>query len=397
MAASARIYASVAFAFGGQPAVVDLLKAKYDAVIVFAVHVDSSGNLFLNDTPIVSGGVFIKPDPMNLAVRLAQLRKAGMEIVFSVGGADVHDFTNIGQLLGNKPGGPGSVIYENFKALKQAMIDGGGDDSGGDIDAIDFDNEDYVEANVMINFGITLANAGYSNVTFGPAFEGDAATWSETMQGLVAARGSAFVNAIHLQCYAGGRSNIDNVKGWNELFEKAGGKAKMIAGLATVQTSEGPWWYEGKRGANVIEIPGNAQYWVEDKNRLYRSEEPFESPDDALEHARTSSSFFFYCNEAVVIGGESYAAGDAVFFTGIPNWEETPQCTGFYLGGPCSNIYNRLNGACPSILAEQFKTWGNSIDGGFIWFYDSIVGCLLSGSCKESHTALDYRRAIRPD
>lgn len=74
---------------------------------------------------------------MNLPARLAQLHKAGVEIIFSVGAGRTSDFTNIATLLGGKPGGPGNVIYDNFQALKQAMVA-----AGGDIDAIDFDNED---------------------------------------------------------------------------------------------------------------------------------------------------------------------------------------------------------------------------------------------------------------
>jgi len=85
MTASTRIYASVALAFGGQPAINDLLKAGYSTVIVWSVHVDGTGNLILNDTQFVSGGVYKEAEAMDLPSRLAQLRKAGVEIIFSVG------------------------------------------------------------------------------------------------------------------------------------------------------------------------------------------------------------------------------------------------------------------------------------------------------------------------
>jgi hypothetical protein len=85
MPASTRIYVSGAFAFGGQPAVDDLLAAGYNTVIVWSVHVAPDGTLILNNTQIVSGGVYQEATPMNLPARLAQLHKAGVEIIFSVG------------------------------------------------------------------------------------------------------------------------------------------------------------------------------------------------------------------------------------------------------------------------------------------------------------------------
>jgi len=67
MTASTRIYASGAFAFGGQPAINDLLNAGYSTVIVWSVHVAPDGTLILNDTQIVSGGVYQEAQPQLMA------------------------------------------------------------------------------------------------------------------------------------------------------------------------------------------------------------------------------------------------------------------------------------------------------------------------------------------
>lgn len=395
MTASTRIYAGGALAFGGQPAINDLLAAGYNTVIVWSVHVDTSGNLILNDTQIVSGGVYKEAQPMNLPSRLAQLHKAGIEIIFSVGAGGTSDFTNIAALLGGKPGGPGNVIYNNFQALKQAMVS-----AGGNIDAIDFDNEDNLETGVMVNFGITLANAGYTNVTFCP-YSGQS-TWYATMKGLVAAKGPSFVNAIHLQCYSGGGWNIGQVSNWVQGFKQAGGQALMIPGLGTNQAAPGPWWYNNAPGGNVKTVPNVAMYeganW---DNYLYTQN--FPSINAAFKAAQTAASFFFYCRGPLILtNGRSFQTGDAVFFTGSPWWGSAPQADAYYLGGPCTNIYNPnppMTGACPSDLQAQYKTWGSSVDGGFIWLYDSVISCLLSGCCggtieQPVATALAYRQAI---
>ena len=395
MATSTRIYISGAFAFGGQPAVNDLLAAGYSTLIVWSVHVHANGDLILNDTLIVSNGVYKEAWPFNLPARLAQLRKAGAEIIFSVGAGENYDFTNIGNLLAGKPGGPGNIIYENFKALKQAMVA-----AGGDIDAIDFDNEDDFNATLMINFGITLANIGYKHVTFCPWDHDD--VWYETMKGLIAKQGNQFVNAIHLQCYSGGSINIDSVQDWIDGFKNAGSTALMIPGLATNQSSDGPWWNGRFKtpGQSVHKVPNVAMFqganW---DNYLYTQN--FPTIEAALQGAQTAASFFFYCRGPLILtNGRSFQTGDAVFFTGVPWWGSAPQADAYYLGTPCTNRYNPIGGACPADLQAQYKQWGsNMIQGGFIWLYDSIISCLLAGCCdgsmdKPVATALAYRQAL---
>lgn len=392
MTASTRIYAGGALAFGGQPAINDMLAAGYSTVIVWSVHVATDGTLILNDTQIVSGGVYKEAEPMNLPANLAQLHKAGVEIIFSVGAGGTSDFTNIATLLGSKPGGPGNVIYDNFKALKQAMVA-----AGGDIDAIDFDNEDNIETSVMVNFGITLANIGYAHVTFCPYDLNP--IWYATMKALVAAQGKSFVSAIHLQCYSGGSGNINAVSDWIKGFNDAGGDALMIPGLATNQSSNGPWWYQNEPGGSIQKVPNVAMYG-EAKWDNYLYTQNFPTLNAAFQAAGTEASFFFYCRGPMVLGnGRSFQTGDAVFFTGTPWWGSAPQCDSYYLGQPCTNLLDPLPGACPSDLESQYKTWGSSVDGGFIWLYDSVISCLLAGGCggsmeQPATTALAYREAI---
>ncbi|HEY6805399.1 MAG TPA: hypothetical protein VI306_17610 [Pyrinomonadaceae bacterium] len=392
MNASTRIYAGGAIAYGGQPAINDLLAAQYNTVIVWSVHVHSNGSLYLNNDQLVTGGVYKEGAPLNLPSRLAQLSKAGVEIIFSVGSGGVDDYTNIGNLLNGKPAQPGNPLYDNFEALRNAMVS-----AGGTIDAIDFDNEDNFDSSVMANFGITLANIGYPHVTFCP-YDNES-VWYDTMSKLVAAKGTNFVNAIHLQCYSGGSWNQGQVGDWVSGFKTAGGNALMIPGLATDQAAAGPWWYQNAPGANVKTVPNVAMFeganW---DNYLYTQN--FASVDNALQAAQTAASFFFYCRNPIVLtNGRSFQTGDAVFFMGTPWWGSAPQCDAYYLGGPCTNIYNLPVGGCPPDLEKQYSDWKGVADGGFIWMYDSVISCYLSGCCggtmeQPAGTALAYREAI---
>ena len=391
MSIETRIYAGGAFAFGEQPAVDDLI-AGYSAVIVWSVHVQPDGTLVLNDTQFVADGVYAEAQPMNLPARVAQLCKAGITVIFSVGAGGTQDFTNIGRLLGGGVPGSGNILYQNFAALKAAMVE-----VGGDIAAIDFDNEDNMNTEVMVNFGSMLANIGYASVTLCPYYTSP--IWTDTYTQLLAKHGKGYVSAIHLQCYSGGQGN--SPEPWGEMIATAGGDTLLIPGLATVQAGPGPWWNNGAPGSSVVKTADVAMYGAGDWSGYLRTGN-YPSADEALQAAMGGETFFFYCRGALNLGpGKSFQPGDAVFFTGEPKWGSAPQCDGYALSGGCQDIYNGF-GACPSDLAGKYASWKTEKhppQGGFIWLYDSVTNCLLSGCCggNEQHpatTAADYRKAI---
>jgi hypothetical protein len=388
---STRIYAGNAFVFGGQPAVDDLRAAQYSSVIIWSVHVDEKAALYLNETKIVDGGRYIEPATMNLPGRLATLRTNRCEVLFSVGsGGGPQDFTNIDRLLNDPEMRP--CLRDNFKALKGAMVN-----AGGDIDAIDFDNEDNTSAQVMCDFGSMLRDIGYAGVTFCPYDQPE--VWAETYDLLGKKCGANFVRAIHLQCYDGGRWN--NPDDWceSEAWEKWG-KPLLIPGLATKQTNEGGWWNEGKRGGSVVTTPNVVMYAHGDWSKKLRQGN-FASAEKAMESAGkiNAETFFFFCRGSKDLGpGKQFNKGDAVFFAGVPWWGSEPDCDGCSLSGGCTNKYNQ-KGACLADLRKQYEGWKKDSrrapDGGFIWLYDSVTHCLLSPCCGEKPaTAKDYREAI---
>jgi hypothetical protein len=400
MPVSTRIYASCALAFGGQPAVDDLKASGYSTVLVWSVHVDAYGSLYLNDTLFVFRGAYKETQPMDLPARLAQLRTAGVEVLFSVGAGETSDFTNIGKLLHGGVPGPGNPLYDNFNALRCAMLG-----AGGDIDGIDLDNEDNVDPSVMVNFGRMLHDIGYPHVTLCPY--DDLPVWTDTLTQLNKSPGVGFVNAVHLQCYSGGSGNAKKVQSWQNMITKTGSASRclLIPGLATMQPNDGPWWYNGSPGKSVGTRSGVAMDGRADWSRYLRTEYYLDERA-ALQGAQSyrSATFFFYCHDLVDLGpGKRFQAGDAVFFSGEPSWCRAPQCAAFSLSLGCQDSYNPDNlGACPSDLQRQFKTWSAvkpRLQGGFIWFYDSVVQCLLSGCCsgtepKPVTTAGAYRDAI---
>jgi hypothetical protein len=400
MPVSTRIYASGALAFGGEPAIQDLTTAGYSTVLVWSVHVDFNGDLYLNDTQIVSGGVYKEAKPMNLPETVAQLRAAGVEVLFSVGAGGVCDFTNIGALLAGGVPSAGNPLYDNFTALRSAMTS-----AGGDIDGIDFDNEETLDASVMVDFGRMLHDIGYGHVTLCPYYSAQA--WTDTLSGLNDKPGVGFVNAVHLQCYSGGRGNDDPtvIQSWQETIAQAGsaGECLLIPGLATVQPSYGPWWYQCAKGDSVVRTEGTAVDGGADWSKHLRTVN-YLTEIGALQGAQGwgGATSFFYCTEPVDLGpGKQFERGDAVFFAGLTPWVSVPQCVTYSLSGGCSDMYND-HGACPDELQARYKLYSGiktPPQGGFIWFYDSVVDCLLSSCCQGTvqdpmTTAAAYRNAI---
>ncbi|HMK27946.1 MAG TPA: hypothetical protein VK483_18085 [Chitinophagaceae bacterium] len=408
MSIQTRIYASGALAFGEDAAINNLLAAKYSAIIVWSVHVATTGDLYLNDTLFVSKGIYAESATMNLPARLAQLKKAGMQIIFSVGAGGTPDFTAIQALEKGTVPTKGNPLYDNFKALKDAMKN-----AGGDIDAVDFDNEDKMDTKTMVNFGIMLGNIGYSSVTFCPYDEQPGQVWTDTYKQLLAAKGNGFVSAIHLQCYSGGGGN--DPQPWAQIISN--GNTLLIPGLATSQAKPGPWWDEDtdQPGGSVVKTKSVAMYGHGDWSGLLRVGN-YPSADIAMQRyikgggIYGGETFFFYCNGFLNLGpGKQFVPGDAVYFSGRPWWGSAPQCDGYSLSGGCSNIWDppipyppSTKGSCPADLQSQYATWKKGklpVNGGFIWTYDSIVQCLLSECCGETgqdvaKIATDYKQAI---
>lgn len=432
MAVSTRIYGGGAIAFGGPAVIADLQAAGYDTVIMWSVHVNATkydcngihyypGDLILNNTRIVSQGVYAEMVPMNLPVNLASLRNGGVSILFSVGpGA----WANIQTLMGTGVPGPENVLYQNFQALKNAMAAV----TGGDIDGIDFDNENNIGTDVMVNFGQMLANIGYASVTlcpyspplgWGPGSPPEDSTtqvWIDTLQQLDAAVKPGFVSAIHLQCYSGGGENTQTgyVAEWINLINAAmgpdfNGASLMIPGLSTTLSESSKWWNKStwSQGACVQKHPGVAQYgdgdWSGHLMTLCGT-----TPNAAMQTAQTNGAitFFFFCNQPVSFGGRLFNPGDAVFFTGAPRWGSAPQCDGYFLGCDCSDSLNfgLAASGCPKDLQAQYSAWNTGDSqttpgGGFIWMYDHIMTCLTCGGCggtaeHPTTTARAYRDAI---
>lgn len=187
-----------------------LRASGFTTVILWCIHVDAStGNLIYNDQLVVSGGAYVG----NAAWpgQLATLKTAPTSvnrIEVSVGSWGVNDFQSVQTLMNNQGTNTGSILYRNFLALKNAT----------GATAVDFDDETLYDVATAAKFGQMLSSIGYK-VTLCPF--NSTAFW----QNVYAQLGSGKVDAVYLQCYAGGAGN--DPAAWNSYF----GGLKVIPGM----------------------------------------------------------------------------------------------------------------------------------------------------------------------
>lgn len=207
-------------------AISDLKQSGFTTVIAWSVHVDSDGNLAINDSPLITNGDYTGPP--GWPEQLNELKQGGSvnRLIFSVGAGGTSDFTNIASLISTYGGGPDNPLYTSLLALRSAIPN---------IDAIDFDDEDNVEAGVITDFGTMIVSLGWK-VTFCPYFDPD--LWAGCLKTLWG-NTPGCVEAFNLQCYSGGSGNDPG--DWVRAITRAMGSDFDAAGLV----SPGLWCRNG--------------------------------------------------------------------------------------------------------------------------------------------------------
>jgi hypothetical protein len=212
----ARVSTPAASVFGGGPiyknrtvTIPELKASGFTEIIVWNIAVNGSGDLNLNyEFPIVSNGTYIGGSMYpNFANDMKSLKTGATSVnrvTFSVGSSNVGVFQSIRDLInagGSNGGtGSGSILYRNFKALKDAT----------GADAIDLDDENCYDLSSMVKFCVMLGNLGY-NVALDPYTR--VSFWRD-VELQVNNQRPGTIDQVHLQCYAGGGGN-NPCSGWN--------------------------------------------------------------------------------------------------------------------------------------------------------------------------------------
>ena len=198
--------------FGGGPfyksAAANIKEIEYSGfaeAIVWSVEVSSAGDLNLNgEFPLTSNGVYIggqtHPD---FAGNMALLKQGTVKrVTLSIGSSNYGDWEDITALVEAQGTGPGSILYQDFQALKTAIPA---------LDAIDFDDENSFNLPTTVQFGVMLGNLGYHVLP--DAYDNN--TYWQNVVSEINAQLPGTADGVHLQDYAGGAGNNPCSTEWN--------------------------------------------------------------------------------------------------------------------------------------------------------------------------------------
>ena len=199
--ASSTLFGGGPFYSGGYATMNTLRASGYTTVMLWCIHVDATtGNLIFNDQLVAANGSYV--GNAGWPAQLATLKTAPTSvnrIEIFVSSYGVNDFQSIQTLMNNYGTNTGSILYRNFQALKTAT----------GAAAVDYDDETLYDVATAVKFGRMLSSIGFK-VTLCPYMN------SGFWQSVYTQLGPTIVDAVYLQCYAGGAGNDPAT--WNGYF-----------------------------------------------------------------------------------------------------------------------------------------------------------------------------------
>lgn len=193
-----------------------LRESGFTYVLLFNVHVDPDGTLKTDGEIICKDGeyVFQKPQP-NYQMDIRDLKTPPTSIQridIVIGGWGNDSYNNIKNLINKYGIGTGTMLYKNFKALKEAVPE---------IDAVNNDDEQCYDPETGAKFHIMMYDLGYKTTLAPYTYK---SYWQNLCSKIRASKPKA-VDHIMVQCYDGGAGNVNQVGTWtfNGVTERHAG------------------------------------------------------------------------------------------------------------------------------------------------------------------------------
>lgn len=177
----------------------------FNTLVLWSMHINDAGDLIYNGPTIISNGEYVGHDwwpeeVNNLLGEGSSIKR----IEFSIGAWGVPDFEKIQSLMKEQGTGPNSILYKNFKKLKEILP----------IEAIDFDDESNYDVASTVEFSKMLIELGYK-ITLCPYKK--KSFWKSVYHEVNEYKLGS-IDRVYLQCYAGGANNAPAE--WNKLFNE---------------------------------------------------------------------------------------------------------------------------------------------------------------------------------
>ncbi|MBP5318529.1 MAG: RICIN domain-containing protein [Paludibacteraceae bacterium] len=240
-----------------------LRNSGFTTAILFNVHVDTDGTLMTDGETICKNGVYVfgntQPNYVSDVKALKTYPTGINRIEICIGGWGNDSFDHIKELINASGTGSGTMLYKNFRALKQAIPE---------IDAVNNDQEQCYDAATTIQFHVMMRDLGYKT-TLAP-YTGN--EWWKYVANQINAQRPGTVDRMMVQCYDGGAGNnpSDYAIGGMELWA---GRMNYQSSAADALTQFQNW----KKNNGVVggfiwvynDETWNLNQWASAINRTY--------------------------------------------------------------------------------------------------------------------------------
>jgi hypothetical protein len=258
------IFGGGPFVTGGQPVMNQLKASGFNTVIIWSVHPQPNGDLYINDVLVCQNGNYVGDPAWATAWQSLKTGTTSVtRVEISVGAWGCSDFENIQALINANGTGSNTILYRNFLALKNAT----------GADAVNFDDESLYNVNTTVQFGQMCAAMGMK-VTLCPYT--NSSFWSSVKSQL-----GSIVDRVYLQCYAGGAGNSPS--SW-----------KSIMGMNVIP---GLWClHSGSQGDSASSVQAKLTNWKSSSDGgfiwLYDDLMKLSSPNSTADYANAINSVF---------------------------------------------------------------------------------------------------------
>ena len=170
----------------------------FTTLITFAMHVNPDGTLLIGGEACTNGVYVGRTNWSSLVTTLKTAPTTVTRYEVCIGGWQDTSYNNVKSLVASQGTGPGSILYKNFQALKNAVPG---------IDAINDDDEQTYDLNSSTNFADMLGALGYK-FTLVPYQ--NQSFWVNLKNSITNC------DYVYLQCYEGGAGNDPGQ--WDSAF-----------------------------------------------------------------------------------------------------------------------------------------------------------------------------------
>ena len=184
-----------------RPGTIEKLRnSGFTYIILFNINVESDGTLTTDGETVCKDGKYVfgntQPNYVSDIKKLKQAPTTISRIEICIGGWGNESFSHIKELINSHGVGSGTILYKNFKALKNAIPE---------IDAVNNDDEHCYDVATAVKFHQMMYELGYKT-TIAPY------TNRSFWENLVSQLGD-ICDRVLIQCYDGGAGN--NPSDWH--------------------------------------------------------------------------------------------------------------------------------------------------------------------------------------